>query len=126
MWKSICRVSSKLLVRKNGTYIREVFDFNGSYRLEYVGQPSIEERLRALDVYPDSIEEHAKVFTGVQNQDDFKAYDIGAQILTEFFHKQIEKFLQPGLDDLGQKIIECCLSGGSVEDYEKLIVTKNN
>lgn len=54
-----------------------------------------------------------------------EAYDAGAEILTEFFHKQIKKFLQPGLDDLGRQIIECCLSGGNVEDYEKLIKNKN-
>jgi len=54
-----------------------------------------------------------------------EAYDEGSQILTEFFHKQIEKFLQPELDDLGRKIIECCMSGGNVEDYEKLIEVKN-
>ncbi len=55
-----------------------------------------------------------------------EAYDAGARILTEFFHKQVNKFLQPELDDLGQKIIECCLSGGSVEDYEKFIEVKDD
>ena len=50
-----------------------------------------------------------------------EAYDTGAGILTEFFHRQIKKFLQPGLDDLGQSIIECCLSGGGAADYEKFI-----
>ncbi|NLF84051.1 MAG: DUF4914 family protein [Candidatus Gastranaerophilales bacterium] len=50
-----------------------------------------------------------------------EAYDEGARILTEFFHQQIKKFLQPELHPLGREIIECCLSGGSVEDYAKLI-----
>ncbi len=55
-----------------------------------------------------------------------EAYDAGAQVLTEFFHKQIKKFIQPGLDALGREIIECCLSGGSVEDYEKFIEVKSD
>ncbi len=27
----------------------------------------------------------------------------------------------PDLDPLGKQIIDCCLSGGKVDDYEKLI-----
>ncbi len=49
------------------------------------------------------------------------AYDRGAAILTDFFHKQLEKFLEPDLLPLGQRIIECCLSNGDVEDYADLI-----
>lgn len=57
----------------------------------------------------------------IQPEVGLEAYDEGAKILTEFFHNEIKKFLQPELDDLGKKIIECCLSGGSVRDYEALI-----
>ncbi len=46
------------------------------------------------------------------------AYDEGTRILTEFFHQQLKKYLEPGLDATGRKIIECCLSGGTVEDYK--------
>jgi hypothetical protein len=49
------------------------------------------------------------------------AYDEGARILTNFFHEQIEEYLQPDLEDLGKKIIEWCLSGGKLEGYEKLM-----
>jgi len=49
------------------------------------------------------------------------AYDAGAHILTRFFHEQISKFLQADLDPLGQRIIECALSGGNVNDYEALM-----
>lgn len=49
------------------------------------------------------------------------AYDEGARILTNFFHEQIEEYLQPDLDETGKKIIEWCLSGGKLEGYEKLM-----
>ncbi len=48
-------------------------------------------------------------------------YDEGANILYHFFHSELSKFLTPELDDLGRKIIECCLSKGMLEDYLKLI-----
>ncbi|MFW5870332.1 MAG: DUF4914 family protein, partial [Candidatus Sumerlaeota bacterium] len=47
-----------------------------------------------------------------------EAYDKGAEILTRFFHSEIEKFLQD--DDLhptGRKIIEACLNGATATDY---------
>jgi len=49
------------------------------------------------------------------------AYDEGARMLAEFFHTQLKKFLHPDLDETGRNIIECCLSGGSVEDYNQWI-----
>lgn len=54
-----------------------------------------------------------------------EAYDAGAGILAEFFHEQIEKFLQPDLDPLGRRIIESCLSGVKAEDYEQFIATEH-
>jgi len=50
-----------------------------------------------------------------------EGYDKGAEILLEFFHRMLKEFLSPELDDLGKKIIECCLGNGTVEDYEQLI-----
>jgi hypothetical protein len=50
-----------------------------------------------------------------------EAYDAGAEVLTKFFHEQISKFLQPDLEPLGRSIIECCLSNGSVDEYQKFI-----
>lgn len=50
-----------------------------------------------------------------------EAFDKGAEMLTEFFHSQIKKFLQPDLDQTGRDIINCCLAGGSVEDYRKFM-----
>ncbi len=46
-----------------------------------------------------------------------EAYDRGADILTEFFHKQLRKFLHPELMPLGKQIIETCLAGATLEDY---------
>jgi len=49
------------------------------------------------------------------------AYDAGAEMLKKFFHKCLADFQEPDLDPLGKQIIQCCLDGGTVEDYEKLI-----
>ncbi len=50
-----------------------------------------------------------------------EAFDEGARILTEFFHRELRKFLQPELDYAGREIIECCLAGESIEAYESLV-----
>jgi hypothetical protein len=49
------------------------------------------------------------------------AYDLGALMLTEFFHGQLEEFLHKDLNPLGRQIIERCLAGADVTEYEKLI-----
>ncbi|MFW5923340.1 MAG: DUF4914 family protein [Planctomycetota bacterium] len=61
--------------------------------------------------------------TELQHEVGTEAYDEGAAILTDFFKEQIATFLQPGLEDLGRKIIECCLNDGSLDEYERLIET---
>ena len=65
----------------------------------------------------------ADVFLRVDAQPEVgpEAYDQGARILREFFHRQIQKFLEPDLDPLGRQIIECCLANGTLADYEALI-----
>ncbi|MGZ4411958.1 MAG: DUF4914 family protein [Gaiellaceae bacterium] len=50
-----------------------------------------------------------------------EAYDEGAATLTAFFHEQLTSYLQPDLLPLGREIIECCLAGGGVDDYERLL-----
>lgn len=62
-------------------------------------------------------------FFQVENQPEVgvEAYDHGAQVLTEFFHRELAGFQHPELMPLGAKIIECCLDGGSAEDYLALI-----
>lgn len=49
-----------------------------------------------------------------------EGYDRGAEILTTFFHDQIRKFLEPDLDPRGRKIIEACLDGAGVEEFDSL------
>ena len=63
------------------------------------------------------------VLLRVEKQQDVgvAAYDEGARQLTEFFHQELKQFLQPDLNPIGRKIIECCLAGGSVEDYTALL-----
>jgi hypothetical protein len=53
-----------------------------------------------------------------------EAYDIGASQLRDFFHKHLKEFLEPDLNPLGKRIIECCLDNGTVADFEKLIPAK--
>ncbi len=48
-------------------------------------------------------------------------YDKGAEILRQFFVKELQKFRHPDLDPLGKDIINCCLDGGTVQDYESLL-----
>ncbi|MCC7406696.1 MAG: DUF4914 family protein [Phycisphaeraceae bacterium] len=49
------------------------------------------------------------------------AYDRGAAILKEFFDQELRQFLVPDLLPTGRRIIECCLAGGSLEEYESLL-----
>ncbi|MBI4470658.1 MAG: DUF4914 family protein [Acidobacteria bacterium] len=62
-------------------------------------------------------------FLEVQTQPEVgeEGYDLGAQMLREFFLRELPQFLEDDLDLLGKRIIECCLSGGSLEDYAALI-----
>lgn len=51
-------------------------------------------------------------------------YDAGAKMLTDFFKKELTKYLDSNLLPLGRKIIETCLNDGSVSDYAELIKKK--
>ncbi len=53
-----------------------------------------------------------------------EAYDKGAAILSEFFKKELRKFLAPNLNPLGREIIECALNDGKVADFLKFIPMK--
>lgn len=50
-----------------------------------------------------------------------EAYDQGALILNDFFCKELADFDSPDQLPLGRRIIQCCLDGGSLQDYEGLI-----
>lgn len=46
-----------------------------------------------------------------------EAYDFGARLLTDFFRKELTKFLKPELDPLGRRIIECFLAESDLQKY---------
>ncbi len=48
-------------------------------------------------------------------------YDKGAEILYGFFKEKLAKYLQPDLLPLGRKIIEACMNGASVDEYNQLL-----
>ncbi|MDF3129527.1 DUF4914 family protein [Kiritimatiellaeota bacterium B1221] len=50
-----------------------------------------------------------------------EAYDQGAEILQQFFDRELKQFLDADLLPLGKQIIECCLNRGSIEEYASLI-----
>ncbi len=62
--------------------------------------------------------------TELQPEVGTEGYDQGAQILGDFFKKELKKYLTDDLDPLGRQIIECCLNDGTLEDYNKLIPIK--
>ncbi len=53
-----------------------------------------------------------------------EGYDAGAEILYDFFVKELSEYLVSDLSPLGKEIIECCLDRGSMDSYEKLIESK--
>ena len=65
----------------------------------------------------------ARWFLQVETQPEVgeEGYDQGAAILRNFFHRCLKDFLEPDLEPLGREIITCCLDGGSVHDYERLL-----
>ncbi len=54
-----------------------------------------------------------------------EGYDGGAAMLAKFFHEQIRGFLHEDLDPLGRRTIECCLEGGSLQDYIDLFPVRD-
>jgi hypothetical protein len=65
----------------------------------------------------------ARWFLQVDTQPEVgaEAYDQGAKILEDFFRDCLKDYLVSDLAPLGREIIECCMRGGSLEDYEGLI-----
>lgn len=52
-------------------------------------------------------------------------YDQGAEILREFFHAHLTRYLERDLSSFGRQIINCCLDNGTVEDYMNLLPVKD-
>jgi hypothetical protein len=51
-------------------------------------------------------------------------YDKGAQMLTDFFKRELEKFNVPELNPLGKKIIEACMNDAPLQTYLDFIPMK--
>ncbi len=62
-------------------------------------------------------------FFAVETQPEvgINAYDEGADILFHFFHNILQDYMVEDLDPLGREIIEVCMDGGNVADYQALI-----
>ncbi|MHB8129014.1 MAG: DUF4914 family protein [Mobilitalea sp.] len=67
-----------------------------------------------------------KGFLQVNHQPEVgnEGYEAGAKILSNFFKRELAKFVTPELDPLGKKIIECCICDGTLKDYIDLIPMK--
>ena len=67
-----------------------------------------------------------KAFLSPETQSEVgpEGYDKGAEILTDFFKSELEKFNVVELDPLGKKIIDTFLNNGTLEDYIALIPMK--
>lgn len=50
-----------------------------------------------------------------------EGYDAGAEILFDFFKKELPKYLTPELSAIGRRIIEACLAGATVGEYNSII-----
>ncbi len=53
-----------------------------------------------------------------------EGYNAGAEKLYEFFKAELQQYLTPELDPKGREIIEACLRGASVEDYERILAVE--
>jgi len=90
-------------------------------------EPLVPSRCPILGYALDSLKIDGQVvpkhFLQVDQQKDngTEGYDAGAQILTDFFKKELQQYLVPDLHPLGRKIIETCLADGSIQDYVDLI-----
>jgi hypothetical protein len=49
-----------------------------------------------------------------------EAYDIGAQILADFFKQELKQFQTAKLHPVANQIIEVCIAGGTADDYAKI------
>ena len=62
-------------------------------------------------------------FLKVYNQTEVgtEGYDAGAQLLEDFFKQELQNYLKGNLLQTGKRIIEACLSGASIDDYNEIV-----
>lgn len=56
-----------------------------------------------------------------QQEVGMEGYNAGAEKLFNFFKEELQQYLTPDLNPLGRKIIEACLRGATVEEYNEFI-----
>jgi hypothetical protein len=56
-----------------------------------------------------------------QHEVGIEGYDAGAEILYDFFKEELPKFLTSDLSITGKRIIEACLSGATIDEYNSII-----
>ena len=76
-------------------------------------------RIEGTSIHHWFLETHSQPEVGTE------AFDEGARILRDFFQAELQKFLRPELDPDGRKIIERCLEGCGIEDFENLMPGKD-
>ena len=95
----------------------------------YAPEKLLDARCSLLGRTPRTIQVEGQIvghwFMQVETQPEVgeEGYDQGAAILTQFFHEQIGKFLDDELDPKAREIIQACLDGASVSDYDSLSKT---
>ncbi|MBN2806399.1 MAG: DUF4914 family protein [Prolixibacteraceae bacterium] len=62
-------------------------------------------------------------FLKVYNQPEVgtEGYDKGAELLQEFFKKELQKYLTPDLLQTGRRLIEACLADASIDEYNEIV-----
>jgi hypothetical protein len=78
------------------------------YELNYLTIEGVKIPSRFLQVYK-------------QPEMEKSGYDQGAEKLFDFFKQELPQYLTPELDPKGREIIEACLNGASVEEYERIL-----
>ncbi len=135
----------QILKTPSTKYILVPNQYIGAFKVEFAGQWATREylsrrgglnfekskleeaRCPILGYVPSSIKLHGTtvhrgfLHVNLQNDVGNDAYDAGAEMLTNFFKKEISKYLTEDISPLGKQIIETCLNDGTVEDYYDLI-----
>ncbi|MFV0520376.1 MAG: DUF4914 family protein [Lachnospirales bacterium] len=125
-------------------YILVPNQYIGAYKVDFAGQWATREyvsrrggikfkrekldeaRCPLLGYIPSSVKIDGTVLNkgflhvNLQNEVGNDAYDAGAEMLVNFFKKEISEYLTDDLNPLGRKIIETCLNDGTVDDYYNL------
>jgi hypothetical protein len=62
-------------------------------------------------------------FLKVYNQTEVgtEGYDAGAGLLENFFKEELQKYLKSDLLQTGKRIIDACLSGASIDEYNSIV-----